>query len=214
MTNCPRAGGCAGTNYPFLTQKERDIETGLDYFLARYYSNLLGRFTSIDPDNAQGRENLNDPQGWNAYSYVGNNPLTRTDPDGRLINLQDNETWQRLRNWWYYERPVTDAQLKKEIQQKRDELKAHLRVMDGHEYSQEEIDKMSTRQVLYTYDRYRLGVDAGVPRTLPDVRAQVGGGVIAARGLHLDATGKVHGELPRSVPKEWSNMTYRIPRTR
>ena len=31
-----------------FTQKERDIETGLDYFLARYYSSMQGRFTSPD----------------------------------------------------------------------------------------------------------------------------------------------------------------------
>jgi RHS repeat-associated protein len=34
--------------YPFLTQKERDIETGLDYFGARYYASTQGRFTSVD----------------------------------------------------------------------------------------------------------------------------------------------------------------------
>ncbi len=33
-----------GSNYPFLTSKERDNETGLDYFLARYYSSGQGRF--------------------------------------------------------------------------------------------------------------------------------------------------------------------------
>jgi RHS repeat-associated protein len=37
-----------GFHYPFLTLKERDIETGLDYFLARYYSSTQGRFTSPD----------------------------------------------------------------------------------------------------------------------------------------------------------------------
>jgi RHS repeat-associated protein len=36
-------------NYPFLTTKERDNETGLDYFLARYYSSTQGRFTGVDP---------------------------------------------------------------------------------------------------------------------------------------------------------------------
>jgi len=36
-------------NYPFLTQKERDIETNLDYFIARYYSSIQGRFTTVDP---------------------------------------------------------------------------------------------------------------------------------------------------------------------
>jgi hypothetical protein len=44
---------CAASNYPFLTQKERDAETGLDYSLARYYSSLQGRFTGIEPGNYQ-----------------------------------------------------------------------------------------------------------------------------------------------------------------
>jgi RHS repeat-associated protein len=49
LTTCARNGGAgAGFNYPFLTSKERDNETGLDYFLARYYSNVQGRFTSPD----------------------------------------------------------------------------------------------------------------------------------------------------------------------
>ncbi|PYP85422.1 MAG: hypothetical protein DMF61_16295 [Blastocatellia bacterium AA13] len=34
---------------PKFTQKERDAESGLDYFLARYYSSAQGRFTSVDP---------------------------------------------------------------------------------------------------------------------------------------------------------------------
>ncbi len=63
--------------------KERDDESGLDYFLARYYSTKLGRFTSVDPENAGA--SLADPQLWNGYSYVGNNPLVRVDPDGRIV---------------------------------------------------------------------------------------------------------------------------------
>ena len=73
-------GGCAVFNYPFLTSKERDTETELDYFDARYFSSVQGRFTSVDPENA-GAEPF-DPQSWNAYSYGGNAPLTFHDPSG------------------------------------------------------------------------------------------------------------------------------------
>jgi RHS repeat-associated protein len=76
-----------GSNYPFLTQKERDIETGLDYFGARYYSNMQGRFTSVDPENAGA--NPSDPQSWNGYAYARNNPLVYTDPDGRTTTVCD-----------------------------------------------------------------------------------------------------------------------------
>jgi RHS repeat-associated protein len=69
---------------PFnITGKERDSESGLDNFIARYNSSSLGRFMSPDPGNDSGFENQDDPQSWNAYSYVRNNPLNLTDPDGR-----------------------------------------------------------------------------------------------------------------------------------
>lgn len=47
-----------------FTQKERDIESGLDYFGARYYSSAQGRFTSVDPGGFSPR-NLVSPQDWN-----------------------------------------------------------------------------------------------------------------------------------------------------
>src|SRR5688572_33051015 len=62
-----------------FTSKERDIETGLDYFGARYYSSTQGRFSGVDPGNYQARLDLSAPQSWNAYSYVDNNPLVRVD---------------------------------------------------------------------------------------------------------------------------------------
>jgi RHS repeat-associated protein len=66
--------------------KERDSETGLDYFGARYYSSLNGRFTAVDPkmDITQA---VNDPQGWNRYAYARNNPFRFYDPDGRETQL-------------------------------------------------------------------------------------------------------------------------------
>ena len=49
---------------------------------ARYYNAGLGRFLSVDPvlnfENA-----AHNPQGWDRYSYVLNNPIGRVDPDGR-----------------------------------------------------------------------------------------------------------------------------------
>jgi RHS repeat-associated protein len=62
-----------------FTGKERDVESGLDYFGARYYSSVQGRFTGVDPVDGTPA----DPQTWNKYSYTSNNPLIRIDPDGR-----------------------------------------------------------------------------------------------------------------------------------
>jgi len=81
-----------------FTGKERDNETGLDYFGARYYSSTQGRFTSADPmniifekdkgKNASERTQilnnfLSNPQNWNQYAYVRNNPLAYRDPNGK-----------------------------------------------------------------------------------------------------------------------------------
>jgi len=64
-----------------FTGKERDTESGLDYFGARYYSSNMGRFMSPDPENFGA--NIMNPQSWNMYSYAMNNPLINVDPDGR-----------------------------------------------------------------------------------------------------------------------------------
>jgi RHS repeat-associated protein len=65
-----------------FTLKERDVETGLDYFGARYYASIQGRFTSVDPLMESAEPML--PQSWNRYSYVLNNPLAYTDPTGEI----------------------------------------------------------------------------------------------------------------------------------
>lgn len=82
--------GASGTTHKF-TGKDRDgtsvTETGLDYFGARHMSSSIGRFMSPDPENA-GAINV-DPQTWNAYSYVRNNPLIYTDPDGERYQICD-----------------------------------------------------------------------------------------------------------------------------
>src|SRR5205807_8131745 len=73
------------SNHYKFTGKERDAETGLDYFGARYYSNGLGRF--ITPDwaakaTAVPYAEFADPQSLNLYSYVRNIPTTKYDADG------------------------------------------------------------------------------------------------------------------------------------
>jgi len=73
------------TQKKLFTGHERDADTGLDYFGARYYAPQIGRFTTIDPVYTWS-ENLTDPQRWNRYANVRNNPLRWVDPDGRDIS--------------------------------------------------------------------------------------------------------------------------------
>ena len=66
-----------------FTGKERDAESRLDFFGARYYSWAQGRFTSPDaPLLDQIAEN---PQSWNLYAYARNNPLAVVDSDGNIV---------------------------------------------------------------------------------------------------------------------------------
>jgi len=98
-----------------FTSKERDNESGLDYFINRYYSSAQGRFTSVDPFDPilgkQGAENLEQaekelrsylrqPQHWNRYIYAQNCPMKYVDPDGMdpiIVNL--HIVWDKRSNY-------------------------------------------------------------------------------------------------------------------
>jgi RHS repeat-associated protein len=83
-----------------FTAKERDVETGLGFFEARYYSSIQGRFTS--PDDFLNDTHVHDPASWNLYTYVRNNPLKLVDPTGEVVNgagLTDAERQQLIDDW-------------------------------------------------------------------------------------------------------------------
>jgi RHS repeat-associated protein len=71
----------AGPHFRYqYTGQEKDSETGLYFYNARYYDARLGRFIQADtivPDPLRS-------QGLNRYAYVLNNPLRYTDPTGHL----------------------------------------------------------------------------------------------------------------------------------
>ena len=77
------SGSCDWSNRHF-TGKERDSESGLDMFGARYMGSSLGRFMTPDPLLNSGRPGS--PQTWNRYAYALNNPLKIVDPTG-LYNV-------------------------------------------------------------------------------------------------------------------------------
>jgi RHS repeat-associated protein len=82
-----------------FTGKERDSESGLDMFGARYYGSSLGRFMTPDwaaKPTAVPYAYFGDPQSLNLYSYVGNNPLKRADPDGHCPS--DNPNCGKMQN--------------------------------------------------------------------------------------------------------------------
>jgi len=77
-----RIGSCS-------TGKERDTESGNDYFGARYYSSAMGRFMSPDWSAKivpVPYAKLGNPQSLNLYAYLMNNPLGGVDADGHTAN--------------------------------------------------------------------------------------------------------------------------------
>ena len=105
----------AGVERKKFTGHERD-HSGLDYMHARYYRTEWGRFLSVDPAMDLKRI-MREPQRWNRYSYVVNNPANKVDPDGRqdpveglmlgpgsaqhwgLSEEEDHEGWGKAAEW-------------------------------------------------------------------------------------------------------------------
>src|SRR5437016_8976174 len=84
---------CCGRKF---TGKQRDSESNLDYFGARYYASTMGRFLS--PDWAEKPQpvpyaDVTDPQSLNLYAYVKNNPTTSTDPNGHCEVEGQHHNW-------------------------------------------------------------------------------------------------------------------------
>jgi RHS repeat-associated protein len=96
-------------NFKF-TSKERDAESGLDYFGARYFSGAQGRFTS--PDRPFNDQDPSDPQSWNLFSYGRNNPLLYTDPTGNEVTCSgDADNFKCVDNAPPAQPPQVDTQM-------------------------------------------------------------------------------------------------------
>jgi RHS repeat-associated protein len=92
-TNLPGFTQCPDATEHHFTGKERDTESGNDYFGARYYASSMGRFLSPDW-SAQAEPvpyaKLDNPQSLNLYSYMYNSPLGGVDADGHWPGWLDN----------------------------------------------------------------------------------------------------------------------------
>jgi len=160
-----------------FTQKERDVETQLDYFVNRYYSEMQGRFTSADPENAGGY--AGNPQTWNAYSYGLNIPTLYTDPDGLKVRIcgtdgqcTDDKT------------DLSDDQFKQWFRQN-----GEIRVKNGNIYKNGELigtyERLSCDECLY--DIHDLG--RRVVASDPGRRAAVVWGSSVVAGLSIPSAG-------------------------
>ena len=83
------AESTASTNKRF-TSYDRSNATGLDYAVNRTYDSKQGRFTQVDPIGMKS-VSLSDPQSFNLYAYVQNDPVNYTDPTG--LDLMSEPHW-------------------------------------------------------------------------------------------------------------------------
>jgi RHS repeat-associated protein len=87
-----------------FTGYQKDDETSLDFAEARMYENRHGRFTAVDPLLASGKSA--NPQTFNRFVYVGNNPITMTDPSGLqagwAIDFRNKSPSGEERPWVYF----------------------------------------------------------------------------------------------------------------
>jgi RHS repeat-associated protein len=119
--------GLGGRNYlsdntrQKFTGHERDPETKLDFAQARYCSSATGRFMSPDPVAGS----CWNPQSFNAYAYVWNNPLAFTDPHGLFPTgpiIIPPLTAQRIKNYLIHGRADTDTEWSRRVQASRNFL--------------------------------------------------------------------------------------------
>jgi RHS repeat-associated protein len=102
--------GSIGRYYPYGEERQatandtfkfatyiRSSKTGLDYANQRYYSTQIARFTSPDPYQASGGPG--DPQSWNRYAYVQNDPVNANDPSGLQLQRYAYDPFDGYNDW-------------------------------------------------------------------------------------------------------------------
>jgi RHS repeat-associated protein len=149
-----------------FTGKERDTETGLDYFGARFYSNQMGRWMSpdwADYPTAVPYAEFGDPQSLNLYGYVRNNPMSHSDADGH-----SPDWWQKLWNKIKYGHAVTDAYLNAALKDDATKAKDTMRargvraVVNGKEVSSDAYFKgKSNQQIVDAFNDYEKKRNSG-----------------------------------------------------
>ena len=154
------------SHYKF-TSKERDPESGLDNFKARYNSSSLGRFMSPDWSDSPSPvpyAYLEDPQTLNLYSYARNNPMSLRDLNGHCDEDSGKGCfWQKLKNYFEYGHFVTNSNVEKALANDREQManaRAYLKSQTS--ISDQQLTRLSNKQTIDLANKVRLDqVEAG-----------------------------------------------------
>jgi RHS repeat-associated protein len=87
-----------GMHQTFAQLPDYDNDSNSDLYntLNRHYT-PMGRWLSPDPGGVKVVK-LDDPQTWNMYAYVRNNPTTLTDPSGLVVQVDDEDALKRIKS--------------------------------------------------------------------------------------------------------------------
>ena len=212
---CSSATLTAPVSYKF-TGKERDSESGLDEFGARYYASTMGRFMtpdwSRDPDPIPYADYEN-PQTLNLYQYVENNPLNAWDPDGHAhwgpcpndssaqcwtgdkngeVDQNNGTVWNGKSQQWEQPQSPPSTSWQEFLSWRQNFINDWNKRIDAHRPPPQKQDE--NLQLLQNINNLMMGM---VPYKAPIAR---------------DATGKVHGDIPDHVPDNWSKEDLEMAR--
>ena len=193
-----------------FTGKERDAETGLDFFSVRYMSSAQGRFTSPDPlvwqswqngdedEQARFQAFISNPQNFNLYTYGLNNPLKYNDPTGLDVEIAIT-----------FVGDISDEEKKRIIAAVTSYYKSlsvgNVVVRDTADSSQ---DKRTFGQKLkdfFTKDYQSITVDLAHPNYWGNNKDEPGF-VKAFNMARTGDPGDFFGDLRQSNPTQWSNI--------
>ena len=167
--------------------KERDTETGLDYFGARYFGSIQGRFTS--PDDFWKDSQVSDPQSWNKYTYVRNNPLKYVDPTGEKadVTIQTDEENKRgtitikatVGVWTGDSKNISSAALSKAGA----DLKSSIEKGWNGQFVQDGITYTVTAEItVNTYSDENAAINSGAQNVIEMVNGDVGPNTLGQAG--------------------------------
>jgi RHS repeat-associated protein len=194
--SCTGSGNDATEQH--FTGKQRDTESGNDYFKYRYYASTTGRWLSPDPSKLTYAD-LGNPQSLNLYNYVGNNPLIRIDLEGLCWR---GFQWacklgQAIDNGFHGLGFHTDATVDRNVHNASQKLRQ----------AGVDSDRMTRRQVLRAANNLNCGATGNVGITA-GVAIDVGD---MYRGKSLSSTTATSGQVSLSLSFYYDNSNPSSP---
>jgi RHS repeat-associated protein len=215
------------TNHYKFTGKERDSESGLDNFGARYDASSMGRFMTPDPlpwldwqhGNREERQHfaefISNPQNFNMYAYVDNNPTTKTDPTGMEGCKAGDKTFSTCTIKIVYDPKTSKGTLTVTGQNKGDKdptvLLTSSVVVGGNGH----VTPTGTFTAT-VWEKDHVSTKYGSAADTPYSKTVLGGNAFGPYQLHmkeLDSQGiYIHGTMgPSWSPTTWGNSIFLSP---